>query len=86
LCESSSIRTGKKILAKFTITSTNNSIRATIRIVHLNLWELISHSADGKVTFAYPMWSINFLTAMGMIVPPIDDPTDTIPNTKDLRF
>lgn len=78
--------TGIKIFTKFAIVSTKSSIRATTRIVHLNLEKPVSHRDRTHDTFTHPTRSIKFLAAIGMIVPPSDVPADMIPNTNDLRF
>ena len=36
--------------------------------------------------FTHPISSIKLLAAIGMTVPPIDDPVAAIPNANDLRF
>lgn len=70
---------------KFAMVSMKSSIRAITRIVHLKLKGSVSR-ARTCVGIPYPIMSINFLAAMGMIVPPSDDPAAITPNANDLRF
>jgi len=75
-----------KNLTKLAIASMKSSIRAIIRIIHLNLKKFISraHCTDNPLT--YPTRSIKFLATIGMTVPPTDAPAETMPDANDLRF
>ena len=63
-----------------------SSIKAMTRIVHLNLEEKGQSPCLIHDTPTYPTSSINFLAAIGMIVPPSEDPVALKPNANNLRF
>jgi len=75
-----------KIFTKLAIVSMKSSIRAITRIIHLELKKLVSHVHSTDDALVYPMRSTKFLATIGMIVPPNDAPTETMPNANDLRF
>ena len=80
------VKTGMGILTKFAMASIKNSIRAITRIVHLKLKKPVSYVRCAYNSLAYPISSIKFLAAIGMIVPPREDPAAKTPNASDLRF
>lgn len=74
-----------RILTKFAIVSMKSSIRAITRIIHLKLKKSVSHVHCTYDALAYPISSTKCLAAIGMIVPPSDDPAAITPNANDLR-
>jgi len=48
--------------------------------------KIVGHTRYTHNTPTYPISSIKFRAAIGMIVPPSDDPVAMIPNANDLRF
>lgn len=86
--EPSSTGTDNTFRTKFAIVSMKSSIRAMTRIVHLNLKEFVKHDdyPHKMLSYAYPMRSIRFLAAIGIMMPPNDEPVAMIPNTNDLRL
>ena len=77
---------GTKILTKFAIVSMKSSIRAITRIVHLKLKKTVGYAHRTRDTTTYPTRSIKLLAAIGMTVPPSDEPVAIIPNANDLRL